>query len=63
MTDRDLIEAIAGVILIGRGVMSHFEHRQTGKDVREIKFYINGNVDKRIEEAREEGRQEERDKK
>lgn len=44
-------------VMIGR-VFSHFEHKQTGKDVNEIKFYINGEAAKKIEDAREEGRQQ-----
>lgn len=59
---KDIIEAVVAIILIVRGVMSHREHRKTGKDVSEIKVYFNGELQKKIEQAREEGRQEERDK-
>lgn len=54
--------AIAVIIIVGR-VMSHFEHKKTGKTVNDIKVFINGQREKDIEKAREEGRQEERNKK
>lgn len=53
-----IIEGIVAILLIGRGIMSHFEHKKTSTDVKEIKFYINGNLEKKLEEAKEEGRQE-----
>lgn len=70
MTNEDLktIAAIAtpSLVVIGR-LWSMWEHRQTGKSVRkterditEIKISINGELEKRVEQAREEGRQEER---
>lgn len=51
-------------IFIGR-LLSHFEHKRTEKkvkktdaDVMELKFYMNGELQKKLEQAREEGRQE-----
>lgn len=44
---------------------SRWEHRkakhmmeQSSKDITEIKIYINGELEKKLEQAREEGRQE-----
>lgn len=48
---------LGGLVVIGR-VMSHFEHKETKKSVTEIKVYINGELEKKLEQAREEGRQE-----
>ena len=51
-------------ILISR-LFSHFEHKKTEKkvkktdaDITQIRLYINGELAKKIEEAKEEGRQE-----
>lgn len=51
-------------IFISR-LISHFEHKRTEKkvkktdaDVMELKFYMNGELQKKLEQAREEGRQE-----
>ena len=72
MTNEDFktIAAVAtpALVIIGR-LWSMWEHRKTGKgvkqntkDIQEIKISINGELEKRIEAAREEGRQEERKK-
>lgn len=52
-------------VFLGR-LWSHLEHRKTEKkvkktetDVMQIKLYMNGELAKKLEEAREEGRQEE----
>lgn len=52
-------------ILISR-LISHFEHKKTEKkvkktdmDIMEIKLYINGELAKKLEQARQEGRDEE----
>lgn len=58
MTDQMVIEAIVGALVIGSRILSHFEHKKSNKDVNEIKFYINGDLQKRLDEAREQGRQE-----
>ena len=57
------IEAISviAVIIAGR-VWSALEHKKTGQQVNEIRISINGLLDKRIEAAKEEGREEERQK-
>lgn len=52
---------LGGLIVIGR-VLSHFEHKKTGKQITEIKISINGEIERRMNEAREQGRQEERNK-
>jgi len=73
MTNEDLktYAAIAtpALVIIGR-LWSMIEHRKTGKavkktekDIMEIKISINGELEKRIEAAKEEGRKEERLKK
>jgi len=60
--------ATPAFILISR-LISHFEHKRTEKkvkktdlDVMEIKLFMNGELQKKLDEAREEGRQEERSK-
>lgn len=54
-TTRLIIEGVVSIILVGRGVLSHYEHKKTQRDVIEIKMSINGEVEKRIEEARQKG--------
>lgn len=55
-------------IFISR-MISHFEHKKTEKkvkktdaDVMEIKLFMNGELAKKLQEAREQGRQEEIDR-
>lgn len=57
-TTHDIIEGIAAALLIGRAVMSHIEHKKTNKDVNEIKFYINGDFEKKLEEEKKKWEQE-----
>lgn len=55
---------IYGTLLavIIRSWKSHFEHKKTEGKVDEIHSYMNGEMTRKTNEAREEGRQEERDK-
>lgn len=64
---RDIIEGAVAILLIGRGIMSHIEHKkntkrveENKKDTTEIKmfFNINGEMEKRLEQARQEGKQD-----
>lgn len=57
-TTRLIIEGIVSVILIGRGIVSHYEHKKTNKTVNEIKVYMNGDFDKRLEEEKKKWEQE-----
>lgn len=57
-TAHTIIEGVVSVLLIGRGVMSHYEHKRTGESINEIRISINGEVERRIEEAKEQGKQE-----
>lgn len=45
------------LIILGR-LWSMWEHRKTGKEVNEIRISINGVLDKRVADAKEEGRRE-----
>lgn len=56
-------------VFIGR-LISHLEHKKTEKsvkktdaDIMEIKLYMNGELAKKLEQARQEGRDEETNKK
>lgn len=51
-TTRLIIEGIVSVILIGRGVFSHYEHKKTNKDVNDIRIYMNGEFEKRLAEEK-----------
>lgn len=60
--------ATPALVLVGR-LISHIEHRKTENrvkktddDVMEIKLFMNGEMQKKIDDAREEGRREERDR-
>lgn len=57
-----IIEGIVSVLLIGRGVMSHFEHKramkQNKQDALEIKIYLNGEFEKRLAEERKKWEEE-----
>lgn len=55
MSTHTIIEGIVAVLLIGRGVMSHLEHKKTGRQITEIKISINGELEKRLVQAREDG--------
>lgn len=57
-----IIEGIVALLLIGRGVMSHFEHKKTEKAVNEIKIYFNGDLEKRISEERKKWEEETKNK-
>lgn len=61
MTNETATIVIAGAILAGR-LWSMFEHKKTGKEVNQIRIYFNGEMEKKLEEAREEGRREERER-
>ena len=54
MTDtlKDIIEGAVAIVLIGRGVISHYEHKRTNKDVNEIRIYMNGEFEKRLAEEK-----------
>lgn len=54
MTNETATIIVAGAILAGR-VWSAFEHRSTGKDVKEIKIYMNGENEKKLQEKYDEG--------
>lgn len=53
--------------IVGARLWSRWEHhkgqKQQVKDILEIKLSLNGELERRLEEAREQGRQEERNKK
>lgn len=64
-TAKLIAEGVVAVLLIGRGIMSHFEHKKshlehkkTGRDIHEIKISINGELEKRIAEERKKWEQE-----
>lgn len=48
--------------IIGAGILlrlwSMYEHRKSGRQVNEIHSILNGELEKKLEQAREEGRQE-----
>lgn len=48
-------------VIIGR-VLSNREHRQTGKKVNDIYFMVNGEAQKKIDEAYERGKKETEEK-
>ena len=61
------VALITAVLVLGGRIWSMFEHRQTGKavaktdkDIMQIKIYINGELHRKLEEARQEGRDEEK---
>lgn len=54
-TTRLIIEGIVSVILIGRGIMSHYEHK---KSRNEIKIYFNGEFEKKLAEEKKKWEQE-----
>lgn len=76
MTD-ETWKAIAGIcsvltplLVLGSRFISHLEHKKTEKkvkktdvDVMEIKLFMNGELQRKLDEAREEGRQEGRNEK
>lgn len=64
MTD-EFWKSLAVIIpaILGSRWLSHIEHKKTGRDISEIKISLNGELEKRLEQAREQGRQEERNKK
>jgi len=51
------------LVTIGRAIKSHLEHKKTEGKVDEIRSAVNGELTKKTEAAKEEGRQEERNKK
>lgn len=59
----ELATIVIGGIIFANRLWSAWEHKSTKKDVTEIKIMFNGEMDKKLEQAREEGRQEERKKK
>lgn len=61
MTNETATLIVTGVVAVSR-ILSHFEHKKTEKTASEIKIYINGEMEKKIAEAKEQGREEERNK-
>ena len=61
MTNEFISTGIISLVVIASRVISHFEHKRTGKDIMEIKISINGELERRVSEANEKGRQEGRD--
>ena len=57
-TTKDIIEGVVGLILILRGVMSHYEHRETSRDVKQIKSNSNGEFERRLSEEKKKWEQE-----
>lgn len=58
---RELIEIMVfcGWVLVNR-LWSHLEHKKGRKDIQEIRIYMNGEVERRLQEAYERGRADER---
>lgn len=54
MTDYLIEIGVVISVVIGR-VMSHFEHKKTERDVTQIKVYINGAMEQRMQETFEKG--------
>lgn len=57
MTNDIATIVITSAIFAGR-LWSAWEHKKTGKEVNEIKIYFNGEMQRRLDEAREQGRKE-----
>lgn len=45
------------VIVIIARIMSHYEHKKTGKELTEIRLTINGELEKKIKEAFNKGKE------
>lgn len=56
MDSEFLTAAATIIIIIVSRVMSHFEHKKNQKEITEIKLTINGEVEKKIKEAYEQGK-------
>lgn len=50
------------IAIFSSRIWSMIEHIVTRKRVDKIEVYVNGEMEKKLEEAKEQGRQEERDK-
>lgn len=61
MTNESTIAVVTAVAFLSR-LWSSFEHKKTARDVGDIRIYFNGEMERRLEEAKEQGRQEERNK-
>lgn len=60
---REVIEIIilGGWVLINR-IWSHYEHRKGREDIREIKIYMNGELQRKLEQARDSAVEEYKEK-
>ena len=55
-------EIITIAVIFALRLWSAWEHKKTSAKVNRIEISLNGELEKRLEEAREQGRQEERSK-
>lgn len=58
----DKAELISSIVIIITGIIlrliSHYEHKDTSKKVAEIYILMNGELQKKLEQARQDGRDE-----
>lgn len=64
-TTRLIIEGVVSVLLIGRGIFSHYEHKKNekiGKEtkatVNDIKIYMNGEFERKLAEEKKKWEEE-----